>query len=87
MKRTIRWTRNNNAIQQIDCHENFSPLARGSYSPRSDTDSRLFLRRERVVIRFARAWIVGACFIILPTDQGNVAAGTLVEVQVMEGVV
>ncbi len=25
------------------------------------------------------------CFIILPTDQGNVAAGTLVEVQVMEG--
>ena len=27
------------------------------------------------------------CFIILPTDQGNVAAGTLVEVQIMEGVV
>ena len=27
------------------------------------------------------------CFIILPTDQGNVVAGTLVEVQVMEGVV
>ena len=27
------------------------------------------------------------CFIILPTDQGNVAAGTLVEVQLMEGVV
>ena len=27
------------------------------------------------------------CFIILPTDQGNVAAGTLVDVQVMEGVV
>jgi molybdopterin molybdotransferase len=27
------------------------------------------------------------CFIILPDDQGNVAAGTLVEVQVMEGVV
>ena len=27
------------------------------------------------------------CFIILPTDQGNVAAGALVEVQVMEGVV
>lgn len=27
------------------------------------------------------------CFIILPTDQGNVAAGSLVEVQVMEGVV
>jgi molybdopterin molybdotransferase len=26
------------------------------------------------------------CFIILPTDQGNVTAGTLVEVQVMEGV-
>jgi len=26
------------------------------------------------------------CFIILPTDQGNVAPGTLVEVQVMEGV-
>ncbi|HTE13507.1 MAG TPA: molybdopterin-binding protein, partial [Burkholderiales bacterium] len=25
------------------------------------------------------------CFIILPTDQGNVAAGALVEVQVMEG--
>ena len=27
------------------------------------------------------------CFIILPTDQGNVAPGTLVDVQVMEGVV
>ncbi len=27
------------------------------------------------------------CFIILPTDQGNVTPGTLVEVQVMEGVV
>ena len=27
------------------------------------------------------------CFIILPDSQGNVAAGTLVEVQVMEGVV
>ena len=27
------------------------------------------------------------CFIILPTNQGNVAAGTTVEVQVMEGVV
>jgi molybdopterin molybdotransferase len=27
------------------------------------------------------------CFIILPTDQGNVAPGTLVEVQVMEGTV
>jgi molybdopterin molybdotransferase len=27
------------------------------------------------------------CFIILPTDQGNVAAGSLVEVQVMEGAV
>jgi molybdopterin molybdotransferase len=27
------------------------------------------------------------CFIILPTDQGSVAAGTQVEVQVMEGVV
>jgi molybdopterin molybdotransferase len=27
------------------------------------------------------------CFIILPTDQGNVAPGTLVEVQVMEGAV
>jgi molybdopterin molybdotransferase len=27
------------------------------------------------------------CFIILPTEQGNVAAGTLVDVQVMEGVV
>lgn len=27
------------------------------------------------------------CFIILPTDQGNVAPGTLVDVQVMEGVI
>jgi len=27
------------------------------------------------------------CFIILPTEQGNVAAGTLVDVQVMEGAV
>ena len=27
------------------------------------------------------------CFIILPTDQGNVAAGSMVDVQVMEGVV
>jgi molybdopterin molybdotransferase len=27
------------------------------------------------------------CFIILPTDQGNVTPGTIVEVQVMEGVV
>ncbi len=27
------------------------------------------------------------CFIILPTDQGNVTAGTLVDVQVMEGVI
>jgi molybdopterin molybdotransferase len=27
------------------------------------------------------------CFIILPTDQGNVAAGSLVDVEVMEGVV
>ena len=27
------------------------------------------------------------CFIILPTDQGNVTPGTLVEVQVMEGVI
>lgn len=27
------------------------------------------------------------CFIILPTDQGNVAPGTMVEVQVMEGAV
>ena len=27
------------------------------------------------------------CFIILPTDQGNVAPGTLVEVQVMEGII
>ena len=27
------------------------------------------------------------CFIILPTEQGNVAPGTLVDVQVMEGVV
>jgi molybdopterin biosynthesis enzyme len=25
------------------------------------------------------------CFIILPTDQGNVTAGTMVDVQVMEG--
>jgi molybdopterin molybdotransferase len=27
------------------------------------------------------------CFIILSTDQGNVAPGNLVDVQVMEGVV
>ena len=27
------------------------------------------------------------CFIILGTDQGNVSAGALVEVQVMDGVV
>ena len=27
------------------------------------------------------------CFIIMPTDQGNVAPGALVEVQVMEGVI
>jgi molybdopterin molybdotransferase len=27
------------------------------------------------------------CFIILPTDQGNVLPGTLVEVQVMEGII
>ena len=27
------------------------------------------------------------CFIILPTEQGNVAAGTLVDVQVMDGIV
>jgi molybdopterin molybdotransferase len=27
------------------------------------------------------------CFIILPTDQGNVAAGTLVDVQVMDGII
>jgi molybdopterin molybdotransferase len=27
------------------------------------------------------------CFIIMPTEQGNVASGTLVEVQVMEGVI
>jgi molybdopterin molybdotransferase len=27
------------------------------------------------------------CFIILPTDQGNVAAGSMVDVQVMEGAV
>ena len=27
------------------------------------------------------------CFIILPTDQGNVTPGTLVEVQLLEGVV
>jgi molybdopterin molybdotransferase len=27
------------------------------------------------------------CFIILPTEQGNVAAGSLVDVQVMDGIV
>jgi molybdopterin molybdotransferase len=27
------------------------------------------------------------CFIILPTDQGNVAPGAMVEVQVMDGIV
>ena len=27
------------------------------------------------------------CFIILPTEQGNVAPGTIVDVQVMEGIV
>ena len=27
------------------------------------------------------------CFIILPTDQGNVTPGTLVDVQVLEGVI
>jgi molybdopterin molybdotransferase len=27
------------------------------------------------------------CFIILPTDQGNVSAGALVDVQVMDGAV
>jgi molybdopterin biosynthesis enzyme len=27
------------------------------------------------------------CFIILPTDQGNVEVGTMVDVQVLEGVV
>ncbi|HUP94706.1 MAG TPA: hypothetical protein VM164_07350 [Burkholderiales bacterium] len=27
------------------------------------------------------------CFIILPTEQGNVASGTLVDVQVMDGIV
>jgi molybdopterin molybdotransferase len=27
------------------------------------------------------------CFIILPSEQGNAPAGTMVEVQVMEGVV
>jgi len=27
------------------------------------------------------------CFIILSTEQGNVAAGTLVDVQVMDGIV
>jgi molybdopterin molybdotransferase len=27
------------------------------------------------------------CFIILPTDQGNVTPGALVEIQLMEGVV
>jgi molybdopterin molybdotransferase len=27
------------------------------------------------------------CFIILPTDQGNVTPGTMVEVQVLEGIV
>jgi molybdopterin biosynthesis enzyme len=27
------------------------------------------------------------CFIILPTDQGNVAAGALVDVQLLEGLI
>ena len=27
------------------------------------------------------------CFIIMPTEQGNVTPGTLVEVQVMDGVI
>ena len=27
------------------------------------------------------------CFIILPTDQGNVAAGAVVEVQLLEGLI
>jgi molybdopterin biosynthesis enzyme len=27
------------------------------------------------------------CFIILPTEQGNVTPGTLVEVQVLEGII
>jgi molybdopterin biosynthesis enzyme len=27
------------------------------------------------------------CFIILPTEQGNVAAGALVDVQLLEGLI
>jgi molybdopterin molybdotransferase len=27
------------------------------------------------------------CFIVLPTEQGNLAAGSLVKVQVLEGIV
>jgi molybdopterin molybdotransferase len=34
-----------------------------------------------------RSMSVANCFIILPSSQGNVAAGTLVDVQVMDGVV
>jgi molybdopterin molybdotransferase len=34
-----------------------------------------------------RSMSAANCFIILPTDQGNVAAGALVDVQVMEGAV
>jgi molybdopterin molybdotransferase len=34
-----------------------------------------------------RSMIEANCFIILPTDQGNVATGTLVDVQLMEGLV
>jgi molybdopterin molybdotransferase len=34
-----------------------------------------------------RSMVEANCFIILPTDQGNVAPGTLVDVQLMEGLV
>lgn len=34
-----------------------------------------------------RSMVEANCFIILPTDQGNVPPGTLVDVQVMEGLV
>lgn len=34
-----------------------------------------------------RSMSAANCFIILPTEQGNVAPGTLVDVQVMEGIV
>ena len=35
----------------------------------------------------ARSMSEANCFIILATDQGNVTPGTLVDVQVMEGVI